>query len=154
MPDGGAGGTNLEMSLRIGDDLAIGGMIGSLNGNDSAAAFWVPIANIFGELSFCAGWSKDQDLAGIADGVHDLFEEFLTLMDVAAAYGISLVMNVLCRYVGMQDDFVDAGQADMKDTSLQMVGPDDRMEMMLHHVVPVTGELNWCFLRESAVLDL
>lgn len=72
MPDGGADDANLEMPLRIGDDLAIGGMISSLNGNNSAADVRVPFANAFGELGFFAGWSKDQDFAGIADGIQNV----------------------------------------------------------------------------------
>ena len=72
MPDGGADDANLEMPLRIGDDLAIGGMISGLNGNNSIADVWVLFANVIGELSFCAGWSKDQYFASIADGIQNV----------------------------------------------------------------------------------
>jgi hypothetical protein len=72
MPEGGADDANLEMPLRIGDDLAIGGMISGLNGNNSAADVRVLFVNVFGELGFCAGWSKDQYFASIADGIQNL----------------------------------------------------------------------------------
>ena len=72
MPHGGADDANLEMPLRIGDDFAIGGMISSFNGNNSAADVWVLFANVFGELSFCAGRSKDQYFASIADGIQNV----------------------------------------------------------------------------------
>jgi len=52
----------------------------------------------------------------------------------------------------VQDDLISAGETEVEYPSLQMVDPDDRMEMLWHHVVPVTGELNWCFLREGAAL--
>ena len=60
------------MPLRIGDDPAIDGMIGSLNGNNSAADVRVLFANVFGELSCCAGWSEYQYFAGIADGIRNV----------------------------------------------------------------------------------
>ena len=68
----GANDTNLEMPLRIGDDLSIGGMISRFNGNNSAADFWILFANIFGELNFRAGRSKNQDFAGIPDGIQNV----------------------------------------------------------------------------------
>jgi hypothetical protein len=52
----------------------------------------------------------------------------------------------------VQDDLISAGETEVEYSGLQMVDPDDRMEMLWHHVVPVTGELNWCFLREGAAL--
>ena len=52
--------------------------------------------------------------------------------------------------MGVQDDLISAGETEVEYSGLQMVDPDDRMEMLWHHVVPVTGELNWCFLREGA----
>jgi hypothetical protein len=71
---------------------------------------------------------------------------------MAAFSGIGLVMNMSCRHMGVQDDLISAGKTEVEYSGLQMVDPDDRVEMLWHHVVPVTGELNWCFLREGAAL--
>lgn len=51
-------------------------------------------------------------------------------------------MNMPCRHLGVQDDLISAGETEVEYSGLQMVDPDDRMEMLWHHVVPVTGELN------------
>jgi hypothetical protein len=45
------------------------------------------------------------------------------------------------RHLGVQDDFISTGETEVEYPGLQMVDPD-RMEMLWHHVVPVTGELN------------
>ena len=61
---------------------------------------------------------------------------------MVAVSGIGLVMNMPCRHLGVQDDLISAGETEVEYSGLQMVDPDDRMEMLWHHVVPVTGELN------------
>ena len=121
---------NLEVPFRVGDDLGIAGMVGGFNRDYSTADLRIMFANIFGEFDFSAGRSKDQNLAGIADGVQHLFKEFLAFMDVAAADRIGLVMNMPRRHVGMKDDLIEAGKAEMEDPGLQMVDPDDRVEML------------------------
>lgn len=72
MPGRGAHDTNPEISFRIRDDLSIGGMIGRFNSHNSTADCRVLLANIFGELDFRDRWSKDQDFAGVADGIQNL----------------------------------------------------------------------------------
>jgi len=34
--------------------------------------------------------------------------------------------------VRVQDDLIEAGKAEMEDSGLQVVDPDDRVKMMLH----------------------
>jgi len=72
MPGCGADDTNLEIPFRVSDNLSIGGMIGRFNSNNSIADCWVLFANIFGELNFRTGRSKDQDFAGLADSIQNL----------------------------------------------------------------------------------
>ena len=136
---------NLEMSLRVGDDLGIAGMVGGFNRDDSTAYCRIVPANIFCEFDFSAGRSEDEDFAGIAHGVQHLFQEFLAFMDVAAADRIGLVMNMPRRHVGMKDDLIEAGKTEMEDPGLQMVDPDDRVKMMLHGFGPSVDELNHSF---------
>jgi hypothetical protein len=72
MPGCGADDTNLEIPFRVSDNLPIGRMIGRFNSNNSTADCWVLFANIFGELNFRTGRSKDQDFAGRADSIQNL----------------------------------------------------------------------------------
>ena len=53
---------------------------------------------------------------------------------------IGLVMNVAGRHLGVQGDLVGAGETEVEYPGLQMVEPDDRMEVVLHHVVQFIGE--------------
>ena len=129
---GRADDADLEMPLRVGDDLGIAGMVGGFNRDNSTADCRIALANIFCEFDFSAGRSEDQDFSGIADGVQGLFEEFLAFMDMAAADRVGLVMNMPRRHVGMQDDFIEAGKAEVEDPSLQVIDPDDRVKMVLH----------------------
>jgi hypothetical protein len=142
---GEADDANLEMSLRVGDDLGIAGMVGGFNRDDSTADCRIMLANIFCEFDFSAGRSEDEDFAGIAHGIQHLFQEFLAFMDVAAADRIGLVMNMPRRHVGMKDDLIEAGKTEMEDPGLQMVDPDDRVKMMLHGFDPSVDELNHSF---------
>jgi hypothetical protein len=107
-------------------------MVGGFNRDNSTADCRIVLANIFCEFDFIAGRSEDQDFSGIADGVQHLFQEFLAFMDMAAADRVGLVMNMPRRHVGMQDDFIEAGKAEMEDPSLQVIDPDDRVKMVLH----------------------
>ena len=132
MIGGRADDANLEMALRVGDDLGITGMVGGFNRNDSTADCRIMLTNIFGEFDFSAGRSEDKDFAGIAHGVQHLLQEFFAFMDVAAADRIGLVMNMPRRDVGMKDDLIEAGKTEMEDPRLQMVDPDDRVKMVLH----------------------
>ena len=72
MPGRGADDANLEMPLRISNDLAIGGMISRFNRNNSTADRRVLLANIFGEFNFRNRRSKDQDFTGVADDTQNL----------------------------------------------------------------------------------
>ena len=101
-------------------------MVGGFNRNYSTAGLRIMFANIFGEFDFSAGWSEDQNFAGIADGVQYMFQEFSAFMDMAAADRIGLVMN-MPRW---QDDFIQTGKAEVEDPGLQMVDPDDRVKML------------------------
>jgi hypothetical protein len=123
---------DLEVPFRVGDNLGIAGMVGGFNRNYSTSDLRIMLANIFGEFDFSAGRSEDQDFAGIADGVQHLFQEFVAFMDVAAANRIRLVMNMLCRHVGVEDHLIEAGRAEVKEPGLQVVDPNDCVKMMLH----------------------
>jgi len=123
---------NPEMSLRVSDDFGIAGMVGGFDRDYSVADLRTMFANIFGQLGFCARRSKNQDFAGIADGIHDLFEEMLAFMDMPAANRIGLGMNMPRRHVGMKNNLIGAGEAEMEDVGLHMVDPDGRVEMVLH----------------------
>ena len=119
---------DLEVPFRVGDNLGIAGMVGGFHGDYSTTDLRIIFSNILGEFDFGAGRSKDQNLAGIADGVQHLFKEFLAFLGVAAADRVGLVMNMPCRHVGMQDDLIEAGKAEVEDPSLQVIDPDDRVE--------------------------
>jgi hypothetical protein len=123
---------DLEVPFRVGDNLRIAGVVGGFNRNYSTADLRIMLANIFGEFDFRAGRSEDQDLAGIADGVEHLFQEFFAFMDMAAANRIGLVMNMSRRHVRVQDHLIEAGKAEVKDPGLQVVDPNDCVKMMLH----------------------
>jgi len=78
----------------ISHDLAVAGVVGSFNRNDTIADFRVLFAQIFGEFCLRAGGSNDQDFAGIADGVHHLREKFLVGRGIPAADRVGLVEGV------------------------------------------------------------
>lgn len=138
---GGASDADFEVPLRVGYNLGIAGMVGRFNRYDSAADCRIVFANIFSEFDFCAGWSKDQDFASIADGVQYLLQKFMAFMNMTAAHRSGLVMNMSRRHVRMKDDLIETGKAEVEDPGLQMVDPDDRVKMMLHYLDPFVGEL-------------
>ncbi len=128
------------MPFCVSNNFGITGMVGRLNRNDSTADLRIVLANISGEFDFGPGWSEDQDFTGVADGVQHLFQEFLAFMDMAAADRIGLVMNMPRRQVGVKDDLIEAGKAEVEDPGLQVVDPDDRVKMMLHYLDPFVGD--------------
>jgi hypothetical protein len=138
----GTNNTDLEMPLREGDDFGIGGMIRGFDRDYSIADLWLMFANIFSEFGFRTRGSQDQDLAGIADGIQNLLEELLAFMDMPAADRIGFVMNMPRRHLGVKDNLIGAGKAEVKNAGLLMVDPDDGVEMMLHCSDPFVGRLN------------
>jgi hypothetical protein len=117
---GDARDADLEVLFCIGDNLRFAKMVGGFNRNYSTAGLRIMFANIFSEFDFSAGWSEDQNFAGIADGVQYMFQEFSAFMDMAAADRIGLVMNMPRWQVGVQDDFIETGKAEVEDPGLQM----------------------------------
>jgi len=53
--------SHFEMALGVGDDFAIGQVIGGFNGDNPLADGRVLLAQIFGKLGLCAGRPDDQD---------------------------------------------------------------------------------------------
>jgi hypothetical protein len=141
----GTNNTNLEMPLGEGDDFGIAGMIGGFDRDYSIAGLRMMFANIFGEFGFRTRGPEDQDFAGIADGIQNLLEEWLAFMDMSAADRIGLVMYMARWHLGMKDDFIDAGKAEMENAGLLMVDPDGRVEMMLHCSDPFVGGLDFSY---------
>jgi len=140
----GAGTSNpdLEMALRVSDDFGIAGMVGGFDRDYSIADLWLTFANIFSEFGFRTRRSQDQDFAGIADGIQNLLEEWLAFVDMPAADRIGFVMNMPRRHLGVKDNLIGAGKAEVKNAGLLMVDPDDGVEMMLHCSDPFVGRLN------------
>jgi hypothetical protein len=100
---GGSCGFDFEVLPGIRHDLAVAGVAGSFDSNDAIADFRVLFAEIFGEFRLGAGRANDQDLAGIADGVHHLREKLLVESNMTAPGRVRLVVNVLREQVWMQD---------------------------------------------------
>ncbi len=75
-------------------------MVGGFDRNYSVADLRPMFANIFGQFGFRARRSQNQDFAGIADGIHDLLEEWLAFVDMPAADRICFVMNMPRRHWG------------------------------------------------------
>src|ERR1700674_1632851 len=75
----------LKMLLGIGHDLAVAGMVGSLDRNDALAELRMLLAEIFGKFGLRIGRADDQDFAGVADRVHPLREKLLVEPGMAAA---------------------------------------------------------------------
>ena len=59
---------------------------------------------------------------------------------MTATYRIGLVMNMPRRHLGVQDDLLNARETGVENPGLQMVKSDDRVEMLLHHVIPLLAD--------------
>jgi hypothetical protein len=125
------------MPLRIGNNLSITGMVSSFNTDDSIGYFWILLANECGEFDLCAGRPKDQDLAGVAHGFENATQKLLALVNMTASQRIGLVMNMPCRHLGVQDDLFGARETEMEYAGLQVVDPNDRVEVIFRHVVSI-----------------
>ena len=62
-------------------------------------------------------------------------KKFMIRGGVSAADRIGLVMDVLGRMLWMDDEPLDIGRTEMKNTSLPVVDPDDGVVMMGGHVL-------------------
>lgn len=60
----------------------------------------------------------------------------MAFMNTTAAYRIGLVMNVSRRHVRVKDNLIETGKTKVEDLGLQVIDPDDRLEMMLHSFDP------------------
>jgi len=123
----------LDFQRTFGHRTAVAEVVGSFDGNDAIADFRVLFAEIFGEFRLGAGRANDKDFAGIADGVHHLRKKFLVKSGMTAADRVGLVMNVLGRMVGMQNQSFDICRIEMEHAGFTMINPDNGMIVRLAH---------------------
>jgi hypothetical protein len=74
--------------------------------------------------------SRDEDGSGVGEAIRHALKKFVVIRNVAAANAVGLVMNVACRMFRAQHQPVDIGNVEMKDTSLSVINPHDRMVMV------------------------
>jgi len=120
------------VALGIGDDFAVGRMVGRLDGDDSLGDLGRMRADVIGKLRLGAGRADDQDFAGIGERLGDLGIKPFLGRGVTAAHRAGLVMNVPCRQMRMQRGFVRAAETDMEDLRLRMVDPNHGVKMSWH----------------------
>jgi hypothetical protein len=124
--------------LGIGDDLAIGWMIGGFDGDDPLADRRMLLVQVLGKLRLRARWTDDQDLAGIVERGRDLLQEMLVGRGMAAADGVRLVVQMLGLQMRMQRQLVGTGETDMEQLGLAVIEPHDGMKMSRHDLVLVS----------------
>lgn len=118
------------------DDLAIAGMIRRFHGDDAIADFRFMATKIFDKFGLRQRRANDQDLGRIADSIHYLPQKLDVRRRVAAADRGGFVIKLPRWQLRMQHHLVLAQEPDVKDASLGMVDPNDRVEVGGHaHVL-------------------
>src|SRR5262249_2605281 len=88
---------HLEVTLGIGNDLAVGQMIGGFDRDDALTDGRLFFTDVLRKLGLRTRWPNDQDFAGVAERVRDLRQEFLVWRRMAAADLVCLVMKMTRR---------------------------------------------------------
>jgi hypothetical protein len=79
------------------------------------------------------GRAGDENFAGIGDRLCNGVQKFFIGAGMTAADRIGLVVDMLGRMIGMQDEFIGVRRVEMKHPRFAVVDPYDGVKVMLAH---------------------
>jgi len=96
---------------------------------------WLVLVNVLDQLGLGVRRAGDENGIGVGESFDDGMKVLMICSSVTAPDRIGLVMDVFGRMLWMDDEPLDIGRTEMKNTSLPVVDPDDGEEMMGGHVL-------------------
>jgi hypothetical protein len=108
-------------------------MVDSLDPGDDFSQCGIVQANVIDEFGFCICRSGNEDGTGVCNRFGHGLKIVVIRGCVAAADRVCLVMNVLGRMVGMQDQSFDIRRIEMEHAGFTMINPDNGMIMRIAH---------------------
>src|SRR5215467_11870157 len=125
--------SGLEVLSRVGDEFRGAWVIDCLHADNGAHQPGTVAMNMLGQLGLCIGRPSNEDRTCICDGIRNRLQIGVILRGMPTADHICLVMNVPCRMIGMQNELLHIGWAEMEYPGLVLIDPDDGMIVMLIH---------------------
>jgi len=125
--------SNLEVLSRVGDEFRVAWVIDGLQADNGAHQPGTVAMNMLGQLGLCISRPSNEDHTCICDGIRNRLQIGVSLRGMPTADHIRLVVNVPCRMIGMQNELLHIGWAEMEYPGLVMIDPDDGMIVMLIH---------------------
>jgi hypothetical protein len=108
-------------------------MIDTFNADDDLHQPRIVLVNMLDQFGLGTGRAGDYNFAGVGDRLCNGVQKFFIGAGMTAADRIGLVVDMLGRMIGMQDEFVDIARAEMEDARFPVVDPDDGVKVMLAH---------------------
>jgi hypothetical protein len=112
------------------DEFSICGMVDCFDARYSGVQARRMFFDVLDEFRLRICGSRDEDGSGVGKALRHAPKKFVVIRIVAAANAVGLVMNVACRMFRAQHQPFDIGNVEMKDTSLSVINPHDRMVMV------------------------
>ena len=108
-------------------------MIDRFHPRDDVHQLGVMMMNVFDQFCLCIGWTCDQNGSSVRNRLGDCVEIVMIFRGVSTSDGVSLVMDVPRRVVGVQDKSFNICRAEMEHARFVVINPNDSMEVMLVH---------------------
>jgi hypothetical protein len=123
----------LEVLPGVGDELPVARMIDGLYTDNDFHQPGIVLADVLDQLGLCVGGSRNENRAGVCYRLSDSLKESVILRGVAAPDGVCLMVDVLGRMIGVQNEPFHISRAEMEYACLTVIDPNDRMKVLAAH---------------------
>jgi len=113
-----------EITARVGDECAIGGMVDGLNRRDPLHELGIVAVDVLDQFGLGIRRTGDQYCAGGTDCTDHVLKEGVIFGGVPAADRVRFVMDVSSGMLRMHDDLVNIRRVEMKHPRFMVIDPD------------------------------
>jgi hypothetical protein len=128
-----------EKRAGMGHELTIGETVECLDSSNLPGHQWCMSCDVFDEFVLRLCRPGHEHSSSIRNCVRYVLKEIMVFCWMATPDAISLVMNVAHWIVRVDHKLIDLGDVEVKDASLKVVNPDDRVIVIGHNMRSFLG---------------
>jgi hypothetical protein len=138
-----------KILARVGDDLAIGGVVNGFDADDFVDQVFVMGVDVFDQMQLGVGGADHQDLACAAERLGDVVVVLLVFRNPADTHFAAFDVQLLMRD-GRQDQlFFNIFAVEVHHMGFCMVKPDDGVEVRHTWTFVMKTGLSYAFIRTA-----